>query len=110
MTLTMRPGGPGQLPDMIRFLLRHAAIGAAVAVVAVALLLVTDFGGLRTLVLASSGGYVAVFALTAALAITLGSVQMGFAIMLHDRDDDDRGGGHRARLSPVPVLARVRHR
>lgn len=82
------------MPPLIRFLTRHAAIGFAIAVICVCMMLWIDVGGLRTLASGSDSGPLAVLLLTAALGLTFGSVQMGFAIMLLG-DRQDRGSGKR---------------
>ena len=61
------------LPLLVRFLIRHAAIGFGVAVLFVGLLL------------ASSAG-LALAILTFSVGLTFSSVQMGFAVMFL-RDD-----------------------
>ena len=96
------------MPLLVRFLIRHAVIGVGLAMVLVALLLGFDVARLGTLVWGSPTGWIAVTALTIALGITLGSVQMGFAVMLladeaPGPDDEGRGGGHRRALVPAPV-------
>jgi len=100
------------MPFLIRFLVRHAAIGVGVATIFVAALVALDVARLGTLVTTSGDGLLAVVVLTFALGITFGSVQMGFAIMLmSDRDEPRRG--HRVRLTrlvprPVRVTASPR--
>ena len=95
------------MPFLVRFLLRHAAIGIAVAAVFVALLVAFDVAHLASLFAHSPDGWLALGVLTVALGITFGSVQMGFAVMLMD-DEDGPPSGRRARLTRlVPKLARV---
>ncbi|MFG1278083.1 hypothetical protein [Xanthobacter autotrophicus] len=95
------------MPFLVRFLLRHAAIGVGVAAVFVALLAAFDVAHLGTLFAMSSDGPLALIVLTLALGVTFGSVQMGFAVMLmSDKDEPPRG--RRIRLARlVPRLARV---
>lgn len=74
------------MPKHVIFLARHAAFGFVIAIIAVALMMITDFATLRTLMLASDVGLLALFLLTFFLGLTLASVQMGIAvIMLADR-------------------------
>ena len=101
------------MPTLVRFLLRHALIGFVLAMVFVGALLAFDVARLGTLVWASPSGGLAVAALTFALGLTFGSVQMGVAVMLLGEDNDrpTRGGGRRATLAPavrrlVPVVVR----
>ncbi len=98
------------MPFLVRFLLRHAAIGIGVAAVFVALLVAFDVAHLASLFAHSPDGLLALGVLTVALGITFGSVQMGFAVMLMD-DEDGPPSGRRARLTRlVPKLARVHAR
>lgn len=112
------------MPPLLRFMLSHAAIGFALAFVFVGALLGADVSGLRTLLLASDIGWLALALLTFFSGLTFASVQMGLAVMMFGEDDDDDVGGkgrrwrhrighalldflapprpHRA-LAPVPV-------
>jgi len=74
------------LPILVRFLIRHAAIGFGLAIVFVGLLLVFDIGGIATLIFASSSAALALAVLTFSVGLTFSSVQMGFAVMFL-RDD-----------------------
>ena len=100
------------MPYLVRFLLRHAAIGIAVAVVTVTAIVTLDIAGLGTLAAGSEDGLLALFLLTFFLGLTFGSAQMGFAIMRRS-ESGGRGGGS-ARLHPpgpwyaVPARATVR--
>ncbi|WP_210255156.1 hypothetical protein [Ancylobacter pratisalsi] len=85
------------MPHLVRFLIRHAAIGIAVAGLFVGALLAFDVAHLGTLVRESPSGLIAVSALTVALGITFGSVQMGFAVMLLGEEAGGTEGGTRAR-------------
>jgi hypothetical protein len=94
------------MPDHIRFLLKHAALGATAGVVFVGLLLAFDIAGLRHLVLNTSGGFIALAVMTVFFVITFGSVQMGRAIMSLGQDETPPSGGRRApegQLIPIPV-------
>jgi len=93
------------MPELVRFLVRHALIGIAVAAASVAALLTFDVARLGTLVWQSPSGIVAVIALTCGLAITFGSVQMGFAVMLLRTSEDDARGG-KPRHTDAPEGAR----
>lgn len=95
------------MPHLVRFLIRHALIGFCLAVVFVAGLLAFDIASLRSLVMTSSSGGIGVAALTVALCLTFGSLQMGFAVMLLG-ENSDRDGGRRFPLVPVRVPVRVR--
>lgn len=96
------------MPFLVRFLLRHAAIGIGLAGLFVALMVTFDVARLGTLFAGSPDGPLAIAVLTVALGITFGSVQMGFAVMLMS-DKDEPPSGRRIRLKRlVPRLARVR--
>lgn len=99
------------MPHLVRFLLRHAVIGIAIAILFVGGLIAFDIARLGTLVVQSSAGPVAVIALTIALGITFGSVQMGMAVMLLHADEDGAGPGRgRRALVPLRLAARARSR
>jgi hypothetical protein len=101
------------MPDLIRLLLRNAAIGFAAAAFFVAALLVTDTGGVGTLVMNSDMALLAVVILTFFVGLTFASAQMGFAVMSGDRHERGNGRGGRrllagpAQLKPVRVKARI---
>lgn len=74
------------MPDLIKLLIRNAAIGFGGAVVFVALLLATDTNGLGTLIARSESGVIAAAMLTFFLGLTFAGLQMGWAVMLAGRD------------------------
>lgn len=100
------------MPVLVKFMLRHALIGYAVAIVFVAGLLALDMGGLATLVSTSQFGVLAVALLTFFTGLTFGSLQMGMAIMsLKEEPEDDGPTGHGTaadnwELQPLPVVVR----
>jgi len=80
------------MPVLVRFLVTHAVIGIALAIVFVGALVVFDAGGIGTLMLTSADGLLALVVLTFGLGVTFGSVQMGFAVMLmSDTEEPPRG-------------------
>jgi len=98
------------MPHLVRFLMRHAAIGFGIAVVFVAVLLALDAQGLRTLMFRGPDGWLAAGVLAFAMGLTFGSVQMGVAVMLlTTREDGGSGRRYRTRgqgagrLVPAPV-------
>ena len=93
------------MSDLNKFLLRHAAIGFGVAFLVVGLILWTDLAGLRTLILGSEVGLLALGILTFFMGLTFGSAQMGFAIMSRG---DGEGGGRRDRRFALPRLRPAR--
>lgn len=109
------------MPDHIKLVLRHGAIGGGLSAAFVGLLLWFDVAHLRHLVSQTADGALALGVLFVLCWITFGSVQIGVRIMMmgaegrddDDHDDDDHdddwghgGGGRRApepRAIPVPV-------
>jgi hypothetical protein len=96
------------MPMLLKFMCRHALIGAAAAVVFVAAMLALDVGGLATLIGTSSSGTLAVALLTFFTALTFGGLQMGIAIMSMKEERDEGGLPDDAQLEPVPVRVRRR--
>lgn len=98
------------MPEHIRFILRHAAIGAVIAFAFVAMLLGFNLANLRHLVLNSADGVLAVVMLYIFCTITFGSAQIGYRIMtLSDDDKGDQGRHDRAftpEMQPIPVRIR----
>ncbi|MEM8950840.1 MAG: hypothetical protein AAGA21_24375 [Pseudomonadota bacterium] len=78
------------MPKLVRFLLRHAAFGFLIALIAVILMMMTNFANLRTLIVDSEVGLLALFLLTFFLGLTLASVQMGIAVIMLKDDGDGR--------------------
>lgn len=79
------PKKPEAFPQLFRVLAINAAIGVSVGCAAAGGLLLTDAGGLATL-LSESGSYVAGSALLfGGFALTFGSLAMASAIMLLPR-------------------------
>lgn len=78
--------------DAVRFMLAHAATGFALATAAVAAIAWFDPGGFYGLLGRAAGHPWPLLLLWFFLGLTLGSVQMGAAIMLRGRDDAHRDG------------------
>ena len=95
-----------------RFLIRHALIGFALAILLVGLALIFDLLGLRGLAAASGSGPVAIVVLTFSLGLTFASAQMGMAVMLLGQADDPDSGKTRAVPAGQarPMLAMLRSR
>ena len=101
-----------RLPMLVRFLLRHAAIGFALAAIFVAAILVLDPQDARALLVGGAGHWWPALALWFFTGLTFGAVQIGAATMLLDHADPPRPR-HHGRGAPadlVPVLLRVRRR
>ncbi len=95
------------MTTLTRFVLTHAVIGSAAAVLFVAFLLLLDVGGIGSLAMATEGGFLAVAVMTAFFAITFGSAQIGFALMFAFREDEGAGGSRAPRRRLQPALAPV---
>jgi hypothetical protein len=70
------------MPELIKLLIRNAAIGFAAAAAFVALLLITDTNGLRTLIAQSESGAIAAVLLIFFVGLTSAGVQISWAVML----------------------------
>ena len=78
-----------QLPQLVRFLLLHAAIGIGAGWLLLALLLWTDVNGVGTLIWASDSPVLAVGMLAAGFAITFGGVAAAAAVMMIRFENDE---------------------
>jgi len=106
MTTFPDPDDPNRLPRLVRLYLRQVGFGFALSAVFVGLLLGFNIANLRGLILATQGGYLAVFLLFFFNGLVFAGVQFAISIMrMADRDDDGPKGGHRP---PVGSLAPVR--
>jgi hypothetical protein len=92
------------MPKLVRFYIRHVAIGFVLAAVFVGTLVGFDVAGLGRLILGSPDWLLALSALWFLNAIVFGGVQFAVAIMTLD-DGPKRGGG-----TPVAVPVRVEAR
>lgn len=102
------------MPILVKFMLRHALVGYALAIVFVATLLALDIGGLAGLMRDSSSGILALGLLTFFTGLTFASLQMGIAIMSlrPEREADDPGDNNlrSTALQWQVVRAKARHR
>jgi len=98
----------------IRFLAFHLALGVAIGWAFVALILLMDIGGLRTLMHGSPDRWMALVLLLAFSAITFGSAAMGSAIMALGDDGGARKGANGSKpkraTSDTPAAAMVEAR
>lgn len=88
------PGEPAR-PLLLEFLALHCGIGAAMGIGLAGLVLLSNLGGIRDLLKASSEPYVPMILFFASFALTFASVKMGMAVMslpleAPDAEDDDR--------------------
>lgn len=88
MTGTRRQGRAVSRPGLIAFLLRHLAAGVLAAAVFESVLLAQDYGGLRSMAMASPNGALYLGLLFFGLVVTLGGVAMAVGVMLARRVDD----------------------
>lgn len=98
------------MPKLIRLYIVNVLIGFALAVVFVALLLSLDVGGLRHLVLETSGGWIGGVMLVMFNGVVFAGVQFAIAVMrMADPEDGPPPGGRRSgsqmrELVRVPVV------
>ncbi len=76
------------LPQLVRFLLLHAAIGIGAGWLLLALLLWTDVNGVGTLIWRSDSAVLAVAMLAAGFAITFGGAASAAAVMMMRSEKD----------------------
>ncbi len=97
-----------KLPRLVRFMLRHAALGILAGWLLLAGLLWADVGGLYTLIAHSRFGHVALFLLMGGFAVTFGAAAVSSAVLLghefeEDSDLDDASKAPVADLEPAPA-------
>ncbi len=99
------------MPQLIRLVLLHGALGFGISALFVGLLLGTDTGGLATLLRGAETHPVPALLLWFFCGLTFGSVQIGTAVMLLAQDEAPPGGGSRApvalRLAPYRARGRT---
>lgn len=109
-------GRHNRQPSLVRFLAFHAAIGASVAVLVVAGLILTDAHALGRLIAQDRDPVIAVALLLFGFVITLGSAAMGVAIMGLPYGEGGGAAGRRAHADSeaprrlVPVVAKAGRR
>lgn len=77
------------MTDLLRFLLRHAALGAVLGIIFTTLILVLDIGSIRTLTQGTASGTGVRLLLTFFVGSTFASVQMGVAVMFNPPGEDE---------------------
>lgn len=96
------------MPKLVRLYITHVAIGFALAVAFVVMLVWADIAGLRHLVLETEMGWLAAIMMVMFHGVVFGAVQFAIAVMRMAEDDSGPKGGRRApqmRLDPVRVTA-----
>ena len=91
------PDQDPRLPRLVRLYMRQVAIGFGLSGVFVGLLLGFDVAHLRSLMMATQGGFIAAFMLFFFNGLVFAGVQFAITIMrMADPDDKGPKGGHRA--------------
>lgn len=99
------------LPMLVRFLLRHAAIGFGLAAIFVGAILLLDPQEARALLMSGAGHWWPALVLWVFTGLTFGAVQIGAATMLLEHAEPPRPRhGRGAPADLAPVLLRVRRR
>jgi hypothetical protein len=100
-----------RLPKLVTFLLRHAALGFALAAIFVAAILALDPQDARALLTGAAGHWWPAVVLWFFTGLTFGAVQIGAATMLLEHAEPPRPrGGQGVPHGLLPVLLRVRSR
>ena len=104
---------PGRPPRLVRLYIRQCLIGFALAVAFVALLLGFDVAGLRSLIMATQGGWIALFLLVFFNGLVFAGVQFAITIMAMGESRGTGGTGRalqpllRFMTEPDPVRIKV---
>ena len=93
--------------QLLRFLLVNGLCGALLGLVFAGGVIALNLGHLRDLITFSQDGMLAVLLLSVGSIITFASVVMGGAVMLMDKDEDDRSTGKRIHVALVPAPVTV---
>jgi hypothetical protein len=94
-------GETQQLPPLLRFLGLHLALGAAIAVAIVSLILMTNLAGLKKLIVEAQNPFIPLLLLYAFNIITFSSVTMGVGIMTMplEQPEPERESDHHEMLA-----------
>lgn len=97
------------MPKLVRLYIVNVAIGFALAIAFVALLVWADVAGLRHLILDGDMGWLAALMMVMFHGVLFGAVQFAIAVMrMAERDDSPRGGRGARLMAPMPVPVPVR--
>ena len=98
------------MPKLIQLYIVNVAIGFALSVVFLCLLLWQDVGGLHQLIFGSDIGYVAAFMLIVMNGVVFAGVQFAIAVMrLADPAEGPKGGNRAPEVSglaPITIVAK----
>lgn len=95
------------MPRLVRLYITSIGWGALLGAVFTGLLLWLDVAGLRHLVLATQGGFIAVAMLLCFHILLFSGVQFGISVMRMARGGDSGGGRRRPLLASQPALVPV---
>lgn len=97
--------GPQRVPPLLRFLGLHLALGAAIGIAVVSLILLSNLAGLKRLIVEAQDPFVPLLLLYSFNVITFSSVTMGIGIMTLPLEKEDGARGSREELdTPQPPL------
>jgi hypothetical protein len=106
-----KPGRALRLPQPLRFLFRHVAVGFAAAALFVGGLVVTNPGEAGTVLLTAADHWWPALLLWCLIGTTFGAAQIGIAVMASAEAPPARPrGGSGAPAGFAPVLLKVRAR
>lgn len=92
------------MPKLIRLYIVNVAIGFALAIAFVAMLVWADIAGLRHLILETEMGWLAALMMVMFHGVLFGGAQFAIAVMrMADTDDGPKGGRRAPNGPPVPV-------
>lgn len=98
------------MPELVKLYIRQVLIGFGLAAIFVAALLMADVARLRSLILATQGGWMALFLLFFFNGLVFAGVQFAISVMRMAEPEDKGDGGLRDRLESFgaePVAIRV---
>ena len=98
------------MPELVKLYIRQVLIGFGLAAIFVAALLMADVARLRSLILATQGGWMALFLLFFFNGLVFAGVQFAISVMRMAEPEDKGNGGLRDRLhsfAAEPVAIRV---
>jgi len=95
------------MPELVKLYIRQVLIGFALSAVFVAALLWADVARLRSLIMATQGGWIALFLLFFFNGLVFAGVQFAISIMRMAEPEDRNDGGGRRDALPHDVLEPV---
>lgn len=83
--------GDARPPSLLEFLALHCGYGVALGIVAAAIVVLTDLGGIKELLQDSAEPFVPMLLIFSSFALTFGALKMGIAIMSLPLEAPDEG-------------------